>query len=59
MTTLASNAPKKERVKMSFYIYLLLAFGLGLMLRPIFVADRPRDLHDDDFDRRFFRDQYD
>jgi hypothetical protein len=44
---------------MGFYIYLLLAFGLGLMLRPIFVADRPYDLHHDDYYRRFFRDPYD
>jgi hypothetical protein len=44
---------------MSFYIYLLLAFGLGLMLRPILVADRPYDLHYDDYYRKLFPDPYD
>ena len=42
---------------MDFYIYLLLAFGLGLMLRPIFAADRGHDLYWDDYYRTFFRDR--
>ena len=44
---------------MDFYIYLLLAFGLGLMLRPIFADDRPHDLYCDDYYRRFFPEPYD
>ena len=56
LTTLTSNAFEKGRV-MDFYIYLLLAFGLGLVLRPIFLADRPRDdLCYDDYYCKFFQD---
>jgi len=44
---------------MSFYVYLLLAFGLGLMLRPVFVAERPYEFSYDDYHRRFFRDPCD
>jgi hypothetical protein len=44
---------------MSFYVYLLLAFGLGLMLRPVFVTERPYEFSYDDYHRRFFRDPCD
>jgi hypothetical protein len=39
---------------MSFYICLLLAFGLGLQLRPIFESNPASDSQYEDFDRRFF-----
>jgi hypothetical protein len=42
---------------MSFCIYLLLAFGLGLLLRPIFEADRPYEPRND-YHRSFSRDPY-
>jgi hypothetical protein len=43
--------------KMSFYVWLVLAFGLGFVLRrPIFDSNPASDLQDEDFDRRFFRD---
>jgi hypothetical protein len=55
LTTLSNKFLKRERVKMSYYFFLLVAFGLGLMLRPIFEDDRRHaDLHG-----RFFRDRYD
>ena len=41
------------------FIYLLLAFGLGLMLRPIFEAKPASESHYDDFTANFFRDPYD
>jgi hypothetical protein len=44
---------------MRFYVYLLLAFSLGWLVRPLFETDLTSDSEYGDFNDRLFRDPCD